>query len=479
MTALVDAPGRATLTQDLLAVLWRRRWIALATFVAVIAGVAGATASLPKSYETTAYVLVNPNRPASTDYEQTQVSAALLTTYGELLRSQNLADEVRRRLGTAARGNPVDSISAEAVPNSQLLKITGSGPTPQQAQTLTNTYTQVFQDRTRQLATANASAGRASVAEPATLPETPTSPRPMLYLAAGLLLAALAAIGAVVLAQRLDQRLELSDGMTEVLGLPVIGRIPQGSSSGLDELLAGGRLEDREARAAAEAFRLLLANLAFANMGTRPATVAIVSSDEREGKSTSALSLGRAAGELEIKSLLVEADLRRPSLAAKAGGWIGTRLGLSTLLVGRALLGEVTWSLPDSRMDLLPAGPLAPNPAALLGSPALREFDAEVRSHYDLVIYDTPPLSVAADASLIAAIAEGVVLIVDTRRTNRKLATQAVAQLRRAQANVLGVVLNRVDASLYTSGYYAASPALGADSAVEPPAEPGSARRRR
>jgi receptor protein-tyrosine kinase len=474
-TAADETPGRtATLPQDLVALLWRRRWVALATFVAVLAGVAAATAAVPKTYETTAYVLVNPSRPSSTDYEQTQVSAALLTTYGELLRSQNLADDVERRLGPAAEGNPVDSISVDAVPNSQLLKLTGSGSTPRAAQMLTNVYTQVFQDRTRQLATADASAGRASVAEPATLPSQPVSPRPVLYLAAGLVLAALAALAAAIAAQRLDQRLEITDGMTEVLGLPIIGRIPQGSSAGLDELLAGGRPEDRESRAAAEAFRLLLANLAFANMGQRPATVAIVSSDEREGKSTSALSLGRASGELEIKSLLVEADLRRPSLAAKAGGWITTRLGLSNLLVGRATLGEVTWSLPGSRMDLLPAGPLPPNPAALLGSTALRDFDTEVRKHYDLVIYDTPPLSVAADASLIAALTEGVVFVVDARRTNRKLATQAVAQLRRAHANVLGVVLNRVDASMYTSGYYAAGPEFSAESlsTPAPPARP-------
>jgi non-specific protein-tyrosine kinase len=460
-----DAPQGVTLTQDLAAVLWRRRWISLATFVAVIAAVAIVTASLPKAYQTTAYVLVNPSRPSSTDFEQTQVSAALLTTYSELLRSQNLADEVNRRLGSLSPGNPVSFIDVEAVPDSQLLKITGEGRTPRAAQTLTNVYTQVFQERTRELAQADASAGRASVAEPATLPTAQVRPRPKLYLAAGALMAAIAAIGAALLAQRLDQRVDITDSMTEVLGLPVIGRIPQGSSAGVEELLAGGRPGDRDARATAEAFRLLLANLSFANMGQRPRTVAVVSSDEQEGKSTCALSLGRAAGELDIATLLVEADLRRPSLAEKAGGWITSRLGLSSMLVRRATLTDVTWPLPDSRVDLLPAGPLPPNPAALLGSGALREFDDEARERYDLIIYDTPPLSVAADASLISAISEGVVLVVDSRRTSRKLAMQAIAQLRRAQANILGVVVNRVDPGPYTSGYYAADPVMVAEDA--------------
>jgi succinoglycan biosynthesis transport protein ExoP len=334
---------------------------------------------------------------------------------------------------------------------------------------LTNTYVAVFQARIRELAGNGAAGGRATVAEPATLPGAPVRPRPALYLAIGAVLAALAALAVALLAERLDRRLHISDGMTEVLGLPIIGRIPQGSGAGLERMLAGEPAQDRAARAAAEAFRLLLANLTFANMGVRPHTVAVVSSEEQEGKSTTVLSLGRAAGELDTSTLLVEADLRRPSLSAKAGGWGGGRGGLSSLLVHRSSLGEAALPIPGSRVDLLPAGPLPPNPAALLGSPALPEFDASARAAYNLVVYDTPPLSVSADASLVASITDGVVLVVDARRTRRRSAAQAVDQLRRAQATILGVVVNRVDAAQYGSGYYAADPALVVDQPAEQP----------
>jgi Mrp family chromosome partitioning ATPase len=89
-----------------------------------------------------------------------------------------------------------------------------------------------------------------------------------------------------------------------------------------------------------------------------------------------------------------------------------------------------------------------------------------------MVVYDTPPLSVAADASLVSAITDGVLLVVDERRTHRKLAAQAVAQLRRVQANILGVVVNRADLGAYAAGYYAADPSLVEDPArvlSEPP----------
>jgi polysaccharide biosynthesis transport protein len=452
---------------DLAGVLWRRRWIALLAFVAVLGGVGAVTASLPKVYEATAYMLVNPDRPGNSDFEQTQISQALVTTYAELLDSQNLADEVRSRLGNGYDGNPRDAISVEGVPESQLLKLTGEAETPELTQRLTNVYTEVFQERIRELSDADAASGRATVAEPATLPDAPVRPRPKLYLAIGAVLAALAAVGVALLAQRLDQRLLVSDDVTEVLGLPVIGRIPHGSA--LERVLAGEPPGDRESRAAAEAFRLLLANLTFANMGERPRTVAIVSSEEQEGKSTTALSLGRAAGELDTSTLLVEADLRRPSLSAKAGGWIGGGVGFSSLLVHRATLAEAVWPLPSSNVDLLPAGPLPPNPAALLGSPALREFDEEARDRFNLVVYDTPPLSVAADASLVSAITDGVVLVVDARRTRRRAAAHALDQLRRAQANILGVVVNRVELT-HGSGYYAADPAVVVDQkSVAPP----------
>lgn len=473
MSAGDTAAARAasgTITQDVLSLLWRRRWVALLAFAAVLTGVGVATASMPKAYQATAYMLVTPDQPGASDFEQTQISQALVTTYARLVESQNLADEVADRLGDAFTGNPADAIAVEAVPDSQLLTITGEASTPELTQRLTNLYATVFQERVLELRRSRAAGGRVAVAEPATLPEAQVRPRPRLYLAIGAVLAALAALGVALLAQRLDQRLHIGDDMTEVLGLPIIGRIPRGSATTLERLLAGEQPQDREGRATAEAFRLVLANLAFANMGERPQTVAVVSSTEQEGKSTTALSLGRAAGELETATLLVEADLRRPGLSDKAGAWESRRVGFSSLLVHRSSLSDAVWAIPDSNVDLLPAGPLPPNPAALLGSAALRQFDAEARERYRLVVYDTPPLSVSADASLVAAITDGVLLVVDARRTRRRAATQAVDQLRRASANILGVVVNRVDPAAFTSGYYyAADPALLADPRAEQP----------
>jgi capsular exopolysaccharide synthesis family protein len=114
--------------------------------------------------------------------------------------------------------------------------------------------------------------------------------------------------------------------------------------------------------------------------------------------------------------------------------------------------------LPQSAVRLIPSGPIPPNSASLLAQDGLADFERRVRNRFELVVYDSPPVSVGADASLLAATAEGAVMVVDARRTGRNALLQAVEQLRRANANVLGIVLNRTPDSSRTSYYYRSRP---------------------
>jgi capsular exopolysaccharide synthesis family protein len=360
-----------------------------------------------------------------------------------------------------------DALTVTAVPQSQLLSVRTEARTPARAQELANAYVSVFADKVRVIGSEQPASGAVSVAEPASRPTSPSRPRPLLYLAVGALLAALAGIAAALVRDRFDQRLQLDGATTEVLGLPIIGRLPRGERRG-----DGGP-------AVAEAARLLLANLAFANLGERPPSVAFVSAGEQEGKSTCSLSVGRAGAELGLDVLIVEADLRRPSLLDKLGlPPSSPRTGFAAALL-RPERGfeHAGVAVPGSTVKVLPAGAIPPNPAALLGSDRLAAFAARAREAYDLTIYDTPPLSAGADASLVAAHAEGVVLVVDAVRTRRVAAVQAVEQLRRTRVNILGVVVNRapdaVDAYYYAARDGAALPgaeelALEDDRPVEP-----------
>lgn len=441
----------------MLGVVWRRRVTFLLTFVLVMGTAAFVTLRMEKVYETTAYLYVTSADPNANDFEQVQSNQVVTKTYSELLQTVNIARSVAERLPFETSGRELQSTTAIApVPESQLIAIQASGASPRNAQAVADTYAAVFIDSARRLTsgTDSAAAARVTVAQGAPLIDDPVRPRPKLYLAIAALLAAIAATGAAFLRHRTDERLEVDEVANEVVGLPLLGRIPRASE---DVLGPGSRAGPPSAaqRQFDEAFRFALANLAFVNRGSRPATLTVVSHGQSEGKSTTCLGLARAAQEFGIRTLLVDGDLRRPRLSTMlSAGPDRSTTGLSSFLAGNEAMAmtDATIRLDGQGLSLLPSGPIPPNPAALLGAGRLKELEERTRKVFDLVLFDSPPLGVAADASMISATTEGVVLVVDRKRTKRTGLLRAVEQLRRAHANVLGVIINREDVS--TDGEY-------------------------
>jgi capsular exopolysaccharide synthesis family protein len=438
--------------EQFLRVLWKRKASLLSTFVLTLAAVAAVTFALPKVYSSTSFMWVNPNRGAQSDFEATQLSQFLTKTYAELLQTRGVADEVARRLPFPISGEVLQRrVTLNPVSDSQLLQITAEGGTPEEARLVADTYARVFAERAGALVRQGVTQSEVLVAEPAPTPSSPVRPQIALYLIIGAGLAALAGVGVALLRERLDQRLEIEEDTTEVLGLPVLGRIPQvvSSRSRSDTKSQG------ESAAFREAFSLLLTNLSFASPEETQQVIAVTSAVQGEGKTLTCRNLGRVASERGRTIVEVDADLRRPSLSA----WSHTdngpmRPGLSNYLVGAASTDDIVLEVPESFEHMVASGPIPPNPAALLSLPALSRFTHELRQSFDLVLFDTPPLSVGADASVVASEADGVVLLVDSRSTSRSAVARAIDQLHRVRARVLGIVVNGV-AQPSSSYYYA------------------------
>jgi len=431
--------------QQILTLLWRRRWPFLLAFVVTLGAAAAATFSLPKTYQTEALVLITPDREGNFDI--TQTSEVLTTTYAELAETRGVVDAVRRRLPFRTQAGDLESaVDVSSITDSQLIEITVQERSPARAQAIANTYGQVFVERVQRIGRSDGTGNTASLAAPAAQIMSPNRPRPKLYMAIGFVLALCAGGLMALLRHQLDRRLEVSSDTTELLGVPVIARIPERAIPLRQSLiLARGRGDAADERLA-DAFRLLLANLSFVNRGARPASIAVVSAGEAEGKSTCSVSIGQAAAELGIKAAVVDADLRRPSLSAMLDGDPPqTSQGLSGFLANPVEFDEIPIDTSVPALRLIPSGDLSENPSSLLGSGALTIFERRVKTAFDLVVYDTPPMTVGADATLIAAIVEGVVLVVDAKRTNRFAAPRVLDQLRRSGAKVLGVVINRAD----------------------------------
>ena len=429
---------------QLLGTLWRRKLAFLLTFVIVLAGVAAATFSLPKSYASTSYVLVVAGEGSGSDFEATQTNQVILKTYAELLQARSVAEAVADELPFETDASLLQqSVSVTPVSQSQLIRIRAEASSPERAQLLADTYASVFVDRAIELGDEIGTNALIGIGERASLEETPVEPRPRLYLAVGAFLAALLGTGVAMLRDRLDQRLDLGPDTTEVMGLPVLARLPQQARSPLPVLLG---IDPAGPRAATlvEAFSLLLTNIAFLEEGRRPRSLVVLSPGEGEGKSTTCVGIGSAASAVGASVLLVDGDLRRPRLTSMLGGSTRSGPGFAELLGGSELPSPEAIASEEGayRLHLLPAGVQPANPVGLIGS-GLGRVDRWARTTFDLVVYDTPPVVVGADGSLIAANADAAIVVIDVRKTRRSELLQAVDQLQRVHAHVLGIVLNR------------------------------------
>jgi polysaccharide biosynthesis transport protein len=414
-----------------LLVLWRRKWIIVATFLAFAGGTAIVSKSLPKVYETTATLWITQDAAAQS-FDAVQAGQVLARTYGNVADSRNLAGAVASELPfEASAGLVMSKVSFEPIAETQLLKITAEDRDPQHAQLIANVYADELIDYANtQLSDATDST--ISLADRASFPSQAARPKPTVYTIVGGLIGLLLGIGLAFLAELLDRRVRGEDDLRDLVGVPVLGRMPKTSSS-----QASRATYD-------EAFRLLRANLQFARPGAALHSIAVVSPSEGDGKSSTSLGLARAFADGGERVLLVEADMRRPGLQRHIfSDGEGHLSGLSSYLAGVTELEDVLYEA-SAGILFMPAGPIPPAPSPLVQGARGQELLTRLSEMVSVVIVDTPPLSVAAEASLLAADADGVVMVLDLGRTSRQAIRKAMEQLAVVRADLLGVVLNRL-----------------------------------
>lgn len=445
---------------QLFVTLWRRKLTFLLVFLVTVGTIAVFTYRQPKVYATTAYILVGTNRAAGSDFEATQTNQVVLKTYAELLQTRNVSMEVTRRLPFPTTPSAIESsVSVAPISQSQLIRITAEAHDPGRAQILANTYAEVFVERADRLSRDTDGAISSTLADRAARDNQPIRPRPKLYLSIGAVLAALLAAGVAIIRDRFDQHLKIDEQASDLYGIPILARVPEQPTATLRGLVRFGPQNGPD-NVLAEAFNLLLTNIVFAGLGTTQAkSIALVSAGEAEGKSTCCIGLARAAVSLDMEVLLVDADLRRRHLSSMLGLASEEDGGLSQVLAE----GPARWNVEDlgtelvEKLHVLPAGRHVDHPTTLL-SGSIPAFERWAARAYSVVVIDSPPVSVGADASVIAASTEEVVLVVNVRTAKRAALQQTIDQLARVQANVIGVVLNRTDPSAGPQAYYSDQP---------------------
>ena len=284
-----------------------------------------------------------------------------------------------------------------------------------------------------------------SIIDRAEVPTQRYKPRLPLNLAVGLLLGLLLAGVTTAALEYVDDSLKTPDDIEQRLHLAVLGIIPKLLRETPGEAFADPR------SAFSESYRSLRTALQFSTNNGVPRSLLVTSAVSGEGKTTSALTLARNLAELGRRVLLVEGDLRNPSLQrllARSG-----QMGLSTYLAGAAPLADVIQDTQDDRLKVIVAGPLPPNPAELLAGDRLVELLRVAGGQFDQIVIDGPPVMGIADAPILGNAVEGTIMVVHSARTRIATAQAAVKRLRAARTQIIGCLLTQYDAKAAGYGY--------------------------
>ena len=325
------------------------------------------------------------------------------------------------------------------------------------------------------------------VVDPAMIPTYPSRPAKARNIALAFLVGLVGGIGLALMREYLDNTVKTPDDIETLARLPSLAVVPQfadsngnGSRRRLLQGIASNGHEKRIELVAqhlpksqmSEAFRALRTSLLLSQPGRPPQVILVTSALPREGKTTAAANLAVTLAQLGDRTVLVDADLRKPGVGRLLNMASSKYAGLSSYLAGVSSLDLVTVPHPDiPNLAAIPTGPLPPNPADLLSSSKLAEAVAELRTKFKFVVIDSPPVMAATDAVILSVQTDGVLLVVRSGETPKEAFTRTRDLLVSVKCHILGVVLNAVDSGApdyyYSYRYYPYSYGYGPQEAAE------------
>lgn len=495
-----------------LGVIQRRK--ALISFIAGGTALVALVASLLQTavYEAHADILVQPRATESVFSDSPgRSSLNAVETEIEVLESDSVQDGVRTRLGV------LPEVSAMRVGETEVMQVTGRSTDAQQAASTANAYAQSYvefrkteavgelqvagrgiQEKIDELQAeidelearisdtaaadqssldatlgprysnlltqqallaqkldelqvdADLKSGGARIVRAARVPDSPTTPKPVRNSFAGLFLGTVVGSMVALVRENFDDSVRDKQQLNQAVGLPVLGLIPT----------MGGRTGERgfsqELMSAdspsGEAFRTLRTSLQLLGVDRPIASLQITSPLAGEGKTSIVSGLGLMMAVTGQRVVLVDSDLRRPRLHEMFG--FGNDVGLTSVFVGDVDLGDALRQVPgEHSLFVLPSGPVPTNPAEMLSSKRMAELLFALHGDFDMILVDSTPVLPVADATLVAAWVEATLLVARAEVTTEQQLVDAVEQLRRVEANVVGTVLNDV-ADDVGYGYY-------------------------
>jgi succinoglycan biosynthesis transport protein ExoP len=288
--------------------------------------------------------------------------------------------------------------------------------------------------------------------------DRPVRPNMPVNVAMALVLGLLGGAALSFLAEYLDNTVKSREDLERIIGVPMLGYVPLIDPAELEALPSNRDraifVHARPRSAVAECLRSVRTNIMFRTQqhaGHLPfRTFLVTSAAPREGKSFMSSNLSTIIAMTGSRVLLIDADLRRPNIHRLFD--VDNDAGLSDVLTGNLTLDQVIRPTHVPGLDIIVAGPIPPNPAELLGNDRMMNIKSMIRG-YDIVLIDTPPVTIVADPLVLTPLADGLLLVVESNRTSKSLVTQAVSRLEEMGTRILGAVVNKLDVQRTGYGY--------------------------
>ncbi|WP_193046296.1 polysaccharide biosynthesis tyrosine autokinase [Mycolicibacterium baixiangningiae] len=438
----------------------RSRWITVcATIVVFLLGAVATILLTTPLYQasTRLFVSTSAGSTLAETYQGNRFSQERVISYSELIKGETLAQRTIDKLGLDMSSEALrQKVKASAKADTVLINVSVLDSSPVRARDIANTMSDEFVTLVRELETPEAGArpdARVVVEQRASISDAPVVPQTKRILAIGLALGVVVGIGLALLRDLLDNTVKDRKTVEEITGAGIVGTIPLDKERRKQPAIPF----ESDNSSIAEAFRKLRTNLQFLAVDNPPRVIVVTSSVPSEGKSTTAINIALALAEAEHSVVVVDGDMRRPTLH-KYLDMVGP-VGFSTVLSGGASLDD---ALQESRfpgLSVLTSGAIPPNPSELLGSLAAKKVLKELRTRFDYVIVDSTPLLAVTDAAILAAGADGVLIMARFGQTRRDQLTHAVGSLTDVGASVLGAVFTMTptrggSAYSYSYSYY-------------------------
>lgn len=446
---------------DLLGILRKHLITLVITFVIVLGLTILYTAMSPVKYTSTTQLFAtydssNESTSSAEQYNGSSYIMNQIQSYPNLAKTSSVLQPVIDELHLSVDANQLASqVSVTNPSNTVFVNITVTSQDPSAAARIADSVAASLSNVVEKslYASGSHSSVKLSIVEPATVPTSPSSPQWVFNILAGLVGGLLIGILAALLKNVLSKKIHDENEATDIIKAPVIGRIVK------DDMLAGSSLAvvSEPGSPIAEDFRRIRTNLSFSTPvdGTNCRLVVVTSAGALEGKTTTSVNIAAALAEDGARVLLVDADLRHPSVANKLD--IDGSAGLTHVLSGQASVKDVIQRYWKPNLHVLPAGPKPPNASTLLNSPMMTTLLANAISQYDYVLIDTAPMVVANDAVIFMRQGGALVMVCRREQTLKRDLREIGEELNTLDMTVTGIVLNCArenKKALENSNYY-------------------------